>query len=302
VLSTLDGYPNPWRFVPHPEVWLLVAFLIGSFVYLIRAVGPKVVLPGEPVLTARQRRCFVAAMLLLWLASDWPIHDIGEKYLYSVHMVQHMLLSYFMPPLVLLATPPWLARLLIGNGRAYRVLSWFSKPVVAGVMFNAVVMVGHTPTIVNRSSDSPPFVHYSVHLALVVTALLLWMSICGPLAELHIKPMGKMIALFLTSVVPTIPAGWLTMADGVVYKHYNIPVRVFGMSVTSDQQAAGAIMKLGGSAYLWTLITIMFIRHFRRNFNADNEASSYVRSATGADAPAGGRPIPSGTGGRPAAG
>ena len=47
---------------------------------------------------------------MLWAASDWPIHDIGEEYLYSVHMLQHMMLSYFLPPLVLLATPEWLLR------------------------------------------------------------------------------------------------------------------------------------------------------------------------------------------------
>ncbi len=57
-------------------------------------------------------------MLMLWAASDWPIHDLGEEYLYSAHMLQHMMLSYFLPPLVLLATPEWLLRTLIGNGRA----------------------------------------------------------------------------------------------------------------------------------------------------------------------------------------
>ena len=56
---------------------------------------------------------------MLWVASDWPIHDIGENYLYSVHMLQHMMLSYFLPPLALLATPEWLLRVLVGDGRAY---------------------------------------------------------------------------------------------------------------------------------------------------------------------------------------
>ena len=42
---------------------------------------------------------FVAAIALLWFAADWPMHDIGENYLYSVHMLQHMIFSYFVPPL-----------------------------------------------------------------------------------------------------------------------------------------------------------------------------------------------------------
>lgn len=277
VLAALDGYPNPWRFVAHPEVWLLVAFLIGSYVYLVRVIGPKAVEPGQAVITRKQMWCFVGAMFLLWSASDWPMHDIGEDYLYSVHMVQHMMLSYFMPPLALLATPEWLARLLLGKDRAYRTARFFCKPVVAGVLFNGAVILSHTPQVVDHLKTAPGVLHYSIHALLVTTALMLWMSICGPIAEFHMKPMGKMIALFLTSVVPTIPAGWLTMADGVVYKSYDIPVRVFGMSVTSDQQAAGALMKLGGSVYLWTIITVMFGRHFRKTFNSDNSHESYVR-------------------------
>jgi putative membrane protein len=60
-----------------------------------------------------------------------------------------------------------------------------------------------------------------------------------------------MIYLFLMSVIPTVPAAWLTFAEGVVYKHYDIPVRVWGLSVTTDQQLAGAIMKTGGSIFLF---------------------------------------------------
>src|SRR6185295_18513641 len=85
--------PDVWRFQPHPEVWLLVTFLVGAYVYAVRVIGPDAVAPGQPVVTTRQVLCFVAAMAMLWAASDWPIHDLGEEYLYSVHMLQHMMLS-----------------------------------------------------------------------------------------------------------------------------------------------------------------------------------------------------------------
>ena len=91
-----------------------------------------------------------------------------------------------------------------------------------------------------------------------------------------LSPMGKMIYLFMNSVVATVPAGWLTFAEGVVYKHYNIPWRVWGVSVTDDQQIAGAIMKIGGAAFLWSIIGVMFDRNFVRKFREENE-SAYVR-------------------------
>jgi putative membrane protein len=211
----------------------------------------------------------------MFLSTDWPMHDIAEEYLYSVHMFQHMALTYFMPPLVVLATPEWFVRTLVGDGRAYRALRFFTFPVRAGLLFNLGVVISHIPGVVNASVSNGPL-HYFVHVLLVLTSVLMWMPVCGPLKELQMAPMPKMIYLFLNSVVATIPAGWLTFAEGVVYKHYNIPTRVWGVSVSNDQQIAGAIMKLGGSIFLWTIIVAMFVKHFVKTFRDENK-DGYIR-------------------------
>jgi putative membrane protein len=261
-------FADPWRFQANPEVYLLVAFLVGAFIYSVRVIGPRAVPAGEKVVSGSNIGCFIGAMVLLFAASTWPIHQIGENYLYSVHMLQHMMLSYFMPPLVLLATPTWLMRVLVGNGRTYRVVAFMTKPVVAAVVFNLVVMVTHIPPVVNASVQSAPL-HYSLHMVLVLTALLMWMPVVGPLHELQLSNAAKPIYLFLQSVVPTVPAAWLTFAEGVVYKHYNQPVRVWGMSVTDDQQLAGAIMKIGGSIFLWALVVFYFFKRFATTWKED---------------------------------
>ena len=263
-------FVDPWRYQLHLEVWLLIAFLVGSYIYVVRVLGPRAVPAGEPIITRRQLVCFITGILIMFLSTDWPIHDIAEEYLYSVHMFQHMSLTYFMPPLVVLATPEWFVRVLVGNGRAYRALRFFTFPVRAGLLFNLGVVVSHIPGVVNASVSNGPL-HYFVHVLLVLTSILMWMPVCGPLKELQMAPMPKMIYLFLNSVVATIPAGWLTFAEGVVYKHYNIPTRVWGVSVSNDQQIAGAIMKLGGSIFLWTIIVAMFFRHFVKTFRDENK-------------------------------
>lgn len=275
-MSGLLAYADPWRFQANPEVYLLVVFLVGAYVYMVRVIGPQAVRAGQSVVTRRQVLCFAGAMLLLFSASTWPIHQIGEEYLYSVHMLQHMMLSYFMPPLILLATPEWLLRTLVGSGRMWRVLTFLTKPVVAGVLFNVMVMVTHIPGVVNNSVESAPL-HYSLHFLLVMLALLMWMPVVGPFPELQIGPAGKMVYMFSMSVVPTVPAGWLTFAEGVVYKHYDQPVRVWGLSVQDDQQIAGAIMKLGGSVFLWTIVVFLFFKRFGNGWRED---ATYRRSAT----------------------
>jgi putative membrane protein len=275
-----SAFADPWRFEPNPEVYLLVAFLIGAYVYMVRSIGPGAVPKGEPVVTRKQTFCFIAAMTVLFVASTWPVHQIGEGYLYSVHMLQHFVLSYVLPPLVLLATPEWLLRALVGEARTYRVVRFFSKPVVAGVIFNLVVMVLHIPVVVNASTTNG-VLHFFLHLVVVVTAVLMWMPVVGPLPELQMGSGGKMIYLFLMSVVPTIPAAWLTFADGVVYSHYGRqPVRVWGMSPLDDQQLAAVIMKIFGGMYLWTIVVVMFFRRFSAGANG----TSYRRDAMLPDA------------------
>ena len=269
---------NPWRFQPHPEVWLLVVAVLFSYIYAVRVLGPAVVKNG-PAITTKQRNAFIAGVLLLWLASDWPVHDIAEEYLYSMHMFQHMVLSYFMPPLILLAIPKWMFDAVLGAGRVRKTFNWLAKPVIAGVLFNAIVMITHIPQIVNRSVSNAPL-HYSMHVLLIVIALLVWVPICGPDRKLHLQSGGKMIYLFLMSVVPTVPAAWLTFAEGAVYKHYDTAVRVWGLSVTTDQQIAGAIMKTGGAIFLWSIVVFLFFKRFSAGFSAEQSYRKNSETST----------------------
>ena len=259
--------PEPWRFQQHIEVWVLIVAVVASYTYAVRKIGPRIVTTGE-VVTRKQLTAFIAGVLMLWLASDWPIHDISEEYLYSVHMFQHMMYSYFIPPLVLLATPYWLFDLIFSSNRSRSVIKFLTKPVIAGVLFNLVIMITHIPALVNQSVSNGPL-HYALHVLVITSSLLMWFSVCGPDKQRHLSYGGKTIYLFLMSVVPTVPAAWLTFAEGAVYKHYDIAVRVWGLSVTTDQQVAGAIMKTGGSIFLWSIIVFIFFRRFIGKFFAE---------------------------------
>ncbi|HET6835135.1 MAG TPA: cytochrome c oxidase assembly protein [Acidimicrobiales bacterium] len=248
-----------WRWQPHPEVWLLVGGVVALAIYALRVVGPKVVPAGEPVATRSQLAWLGLGVALLWFASDWPMHDIAEEYLFSVHMTQHMLLTFAVPPVFLLATPEWLARLVLGQGRVKRAFFLVARPVPAAVAFNALQLLTHWPGVVNTSVENA-LVHYVVHAALVSTAFLLWIPVCGPLPELRISYPAQMLYLFVTSIVPTVPAAWLTFAEGSVYSAYDIPQRLGDISVTTDQQAAGLMMKLVGGGFLWLIITVRFFQ------------------------------------------
>ena len=264
---------GPWTWVPRPTVWLLVLGLTVLYWYAVTRIGPRATGAGETIVSRSQIRWFAAAMVVLWLASDWPLHDIGENYLYSAHMAQHLLLSLVFPPMAWLATPTWLARMLIGSGLAYRSLRRLARPLVAALIFNAVVVLQHWPVVVNTSVTNGPF-HYGVHLVVVPTSLLMWLPIAGPLPELRPSLAVQMIYLFGQSIIPTVPTGFLVFAESTVYRAYDVPFRLWGLSTTYDQQLAGALMKVVGGMYLWTVIAVLFVRFATRHVHDDRASGA----------------------------
>lgn len=249
-----------WRYQTHPEVWLIVAVILGFGYWVVQVLGPKAVAPGEPIVTARHKLSFVAAVVLLWLSSDWPLHDISEEYLYAAHMLQHLMITLIIPPLFLLAVPEWLARLIVSSDGSSGIwIRRLTRPVVAAVVFNVLIALTHLTAVVNFSIENGVF-HYFVHLCVFTAALLMWMPIVSPLPELRASYPGQMIFLFLNSVLPTVPGGFLTFAEEPLYRVYDHPVRLWGITAVDDQQAAGLIMKLGGGAFIWTVIALLFFK------------------------------------------
>jgi putative membrane protein len=248
---------------------LLVASVVALAVYAVRVIGPKVIRDGSPIVSRRQKGWFALAVVTMWAAADWPVHDIGERYLYSVHMFQHLVLTMAVAPLFLLATPTWLARLIVGDGWfAGTVVRRLCRPVVAGLLFNAAFVLVHYPPTVNTSATNGAL-HFGLHLLIVSTALLMWMPVCGPLPEARLSLPGQMLYLFCQSIVPTIPSAWLIFAEHPVYRVYDTAYRMGGIDAVSDQQAAGVFMKLGGGFFLWAVIFVIFFKWSARHQEAE---------------------------------
>lgn len=248
----------PWT--PHPEVWVLVLGALAIGGYAAKILQPKAVAAGYPPLKRSQKIWFALGIIGIWGASDWPMHDIAEGYLYSVHMMQHLLLSMIVPGCFVLATPRWVFELLVQPGsRLWNGFKKMSHPVIAGLLFNFLTMFLHWTSVVQWSADSAAL-HFSFHIVIFVSGLLMWMPVFGPISEWKLPPLGQCVYLFLMSVVPTIPGGWLVFADDVVYRHYDTPFRLWGLDVLEDQQLAGAIMKLVGGWFIWLTIIVIFSR------------------------------------------
>ena len=263
VLASTSAMP-PW--VAHVEVWLLVAAIVGYGIYVARVIQPAAVAAGAPPLTRRQVTWFWVGVVVFWVSTDWPIHDIAEERLYLVHMLQHVLLTLVLPPVMLLATPEWLMRLILGQGRFKRVVYWWARPAPALLLNAGLVALSHAAVVVN-TSISNGWLHYGVHVVLVASFFLVWIPICGSLRDLQVTPPVKMLMLFLLSIIPTIPAAFLTTAEAVLYQGYNRDPRLWGLTVVNDQQLSGIVMKIIAGFYLWGIIAMIFFQWSLRDRN-----------------------------------
>jgi len=258
-------------FAAHWEVWgLALAIAFGGF-YVARVIGPKVVEPGQTVISRRQTFAFWAAIIAMLSVTLWPLHDIAEQRLYAGHMFQHLVLTLVVPPLFLLSCPTWLAQLLVrSDGRVWHVLKFLAKPLFAWGIFNAFNLFSHWQPFVNTATSNGPF-HFTVHILFVLSALLMWVPVCGPWPQLRLSLPSQMVYLFAQSIIPTLPAAWLINAADPVYSSYDQPIRLWGISAIDDQIAAGLIMKVLETVYLWAIIATMFFRWAARHQEAERQ-------------------------------
>ena len=262
----------PYDWHPHPDVWVLIAVLTGGYVWALRHLGPRHTAPGQPVATRLQKVCWGAGVVTLWVAADWPVHDLAEEYLYSVHMTQHLLMTLVAPPLLLLGTPAWLARELLRPPRLYRAVRTLARPMLALILFNALVVITHWPAFVDGTLRSEPL-HFVTHAALFISALLMWCPVTAPLPELRpLAPAGQMLYLFLQSIVPTVPASFLVFAEQPIYRFYEHVPRLWSLSAGEDQRIAGLLMKIGGGLLLWLVIAVLFFRWHSAEEENDRQA------------------------------
>ncbi len=267
-------------FVAHVEVWVLVAGVIALGLYVDRVIQPRAVAAGHPPISTHQKRWFWLGVLVLWIASDWPLHDISELRLYSAHMFQHMLITVVIPPVFLLSVPEWLGRLILGNGWFKRFFFWLVRPLPAAVLFNVMAVITHWTVIVTLSVQNGPF-HYLMHTVFLISGLLVWTLICGPFPEARLSEPGKMLYIFMMSLIPTIPAAFLTAANGLIYRVYAHVPRLWFRTALEDQQFAGVVMKLVEGTYLWAIIAVLFLRWMRDEQSKEKYRGRLVTSGSG---------------------
>lgn len=246
----------------HPDVMLLCIVLAYGYYYCVTELRPKISDAGR--VRRSQATLFYLGVITLYAAAGSPLHDLGERYLLSAHMLEHLLLAMVAAPLLVAGTPAWLWEAILCGPRVYPVSRALTKPIVAFSIFNALLVLTHLPRTMDLALHVAAF-HFFLHMVLVLSAMLMWWPVLSALPQLpRPAPPVQMGYLFLQSILPAVIASFVTFADHPVYSFYAHAPRIWHISAVTDQQIAGGTMKLLGSLILWSFMTMIFFRWYTR--------------------------------------
>lgn len=269
----------------HPAVWAIVLLLAVGYASLVRFSDRRAASWGRHPRALGRPVWFALGLLTLLLALESPIDEIGELFLFWVHMLQHMLIAFVAAPLLLLGlsgrfppVPRWVGRPLrelVRGGRpaggsaqsrpslarslagalAWRALALFTHPVAAILVFNGVFSAYHIPSLY-QAALADPALHALEHAALLVTAIFTWWPVVSPLPELpRLSPPARMVYVFVDGLGMTPVFAGVTFSNAVVYDWYAHAPRIMALTPLEDQQMGGIVMKLlGGAAFLFAFL------------------------------------------------
>jgi len=229
--------------------------------------------PGE-TLSGPRKISFFAALFVIFASLNGPLHDLSDDYLFSAHMVQHLLLTLAMPPLLLAGIPGWMLRPILRNSTIAAIARKLTKAVMCFAIFNVVIAAWHLPVLYN-SAMANHNIHILEHLMFMAAAVLMWWPLLSPLPELpRLAYPGQMLYSFLMSLPMSIIAVYITMADRILYPAYSAAPRVSPLSPMDDQLLGGLIMWVPGGLIFAIIMTVVFFRWVARG--EDSTAGAQV--------------------------
>jgi putative membrane protein len=224
--------------------------------------------------TTGQRATFLTALALIFLSLNGWLHDLSDYYLFSAHMVQHLVLTLVAPPLLIMGTPGWMLRPALewrGVGPAARAVTPAPR---AFLIFNVVLIAWHLPPMYALAMAHHS-VHIVQHLCFMVAATLMWWPVLSPLPELpRLAYPAQMLYLFLLTIPMSLVAVCIAYSGRVLYPAYAAAPRLWGITPLQDQLIGALIMWIPGGLFFFVIISVVFFRWQQRG--EDSAAAAQV--------------------------
>jgi cytochrome c oxidase assembly factor CtaG len=248
----MSGVVHPLDWHLH-LVWLL-AFpaLVGGYLWATRREGSEA--------TAHQRTLFLAGVVLLIVAVTWPLGDLAAHWLLMALVVQRLLLTLAVPPLLVLGLPRTVIARLTRPAVVDAVLRVVVRPFPAVVVVTIVAVGTLTTGAVSLAARSD-LARVLIELIVLASGFVLWAPVLTELpGAARLSPLGRGGYLLVQSIVPSFLSIVWIFARHSLYPSFAHAGKVAGMTPLLDQQLAGFLAKLSTIAVLWTVAFVIMTR------------------------------------------
>ena len=270
------GFPPPLTWVTAFTTWsieaplVVVGLLYALVLYLLAVRRVNAAHPASPVPPLRVA-AWVAGLFVVFVALDSAI-DFYSDDLFSVHMVQHLLLTMIAAALLTMGAP--ITLLLRAATREQRrrwilpvlesrLVRFISHPAFAWVFFAAVMWVSHFSVLYELSLEHP-LIHAGEHLLYLGSAYLFWAPVVGADPSPHRLSYPLRVGyVFAQAPLNSFLSLAITQAPDVLYSHYANLHLPWGPGPLQDQHIAGGIMMTAGDLLLLAAILLVFLDWFR---------------------------------------
>ncbi len=268
----LHGGTFSWtHFSVHVSTVVGTALFTGAYLWGIGPARERWGLSPEPA-PAWQRLSFLSGSILLLLTLNGPLHDLSDGYLFSAHMVQHLVLTLLIPPLWLMGLPEWLVRAAIRPPAVRAVARVLTHPALAFTVYNLVFVGWHIPVFYETALEHHNL-HVVQHLMFIASSVMLWWPAVDPSPELsRMGPPMRLFYLFAVGIPMSVVAALITLSGDILYPWYAVQPRLFGLSPLDDQQLGGLIMWVPGGLSWWVAISIIYFRWASREERIEEAA------------------------------
>jgi len=252
----------------HNEPFLTGGLILAGWLYAILA-GPLRTrfAPGQPYPRGRAA-LFYAALVLFYLAVGSPLDQVGERFLLSAHMVQHLLIMYPVPLLMLLGIPAWMIDPVLSRPRLRPPLRLLLHPLTCAVVSVAVISAWHAPFLYEWTLQDKR-VHVAEHLLFLGASLLYWWPLASPSRVFPRPGYGIRMLYVVATEVGMIPvSAYVVFSRDILYPTYEYAPRLIaGFTPADDQLLAGIIMKVVGMAVSMAVLALCFFKWSKSSEN-----------------------------------
>lgn len=201
------------------------------------------------------------ALAVLLVATVSPLDGLGEDYLFSAHMAQHVLLGDIAPLLALLALSRVIMRPLTRRlAGVERALGPLAQPATGLLLWFALVYLWHVPALYVAALESAP-VHALEHASFFIAGIAVWWPLVQPVPmRRRLSGLGTFAYIAVAKLGLGVLGIYLVWSSSVAYSYYERVPRIWGLTALEDQNVGGALMMVEQSLVLVIVFAVLFVR------------------------------------------